>query len=728
MKRIFLTLLVVCASFSAHGQTCTGSDSFSGSGSLGSCWTLSSGSSFSKSAGVITGSGYAIYTGTTFTGPQSAQVTVNWASYTGPCLIDTSATGRCYFPNINKIYNTVNGAGIGTAADCSPSSSGDVVRLINDAGANKLSVFDVTTSTELCSTSQAVGGLIPGFTVAGSDTVQFFVGATSSSTVAQPTFSPGGIGPTWRLPTGGATVDVTCTTGTSYYTTDGTTPTISSTPGSSVSITSATTLKSICNDGTTSSDVTSVAYTVGSITIYVNKIGGTRYSSHATGGQCNGSANVAYPGSGANQNCAYSDLRYIWDDENTYGSENWAITGGDTVIISKDSYRIGFDSTTDTTHCIGWASSHLCFPNGIPSGTPGHPTRFLGENYGACSTTRTVINPVNGVPVQVSQADLTKTTEIFGGFDLLTLFDLSGVHDIEFRCVQLDTHNTEHCSTHGTMIGGGTPPETPACTADSPDVHYGFIENYQSVNVTYDNLDIHGFSNDGIRGEFGAGVVASNIHLGYINGACWNMSGPFGDHANGVGATLTLSDFILEWCGFVEEYPAVHAIPIVVGFSQDTQSQDADGIAAQEGASFDLTATRGVSQYNTEDAFDLLHLDAPSSTNTVLIDRLAAWGNLAGTLKWGGAATSRTIQNSFLMANCMRLTASMTGTPSTYNQYLQNWCRANDTSAGGYNNSSTINYLNNTIVGAMDSMFDFTCGNASGTNFGAGKLSSTLGS
>ncbi|MEO6924343.1 MAG: hypothetical protein ABI142_10995, partial [Bryocella sp.] len=72
-------------------------------------------------------------------------------------------------------------------------------------------------------------------------------------------------------------------------------------------------------------------------TWYIRSDGGTRYSSHATSGQCDGKADLAYPRSGANRHCAFNDFRSMWDDDSgvtrypTGGK--WLMAGGDTVII-----------------------------------------------------------------------------------------------------------------------------------------------------------------------------------------------------------------------------------------------------------------------------------------------------------------------------------------------------------------------------------------------------------
>ncbi len=68
--------------------------------------------------------------------------------------------------------------------------------------------------------------------------------------------------------------------------------------------------------------------------------GGTRYSASAHKGQCDGTADVDYPGSGSNRHCAFNDVRYFWTDASSYCTDNaatsacwkWIGKGGDTYL------------------------------------------------------------------------------------------------------------------------------------------------------------------------------------------------------------------------------------------------------------------------------------------------------------------------------------------------------------------------------------------------------------
>ncbi len=89
-------------------------------------------------------------------------------------------------------------------------------------------------------------------------------------------------------------------------------------------------------------------------TWYVRPDGGTRYSANVPTGQCDGKADVAYAGSGTNQHCAFSDYRFLYDDQ-SYQNSAWVIAGGDTVIIRGGPYRVGVEqgTATATVWCNG---------------------------------------------------------------------------------------------------------------------------------------------------------------------------------------------------------------------------------------------------------------------------------------------------------------------------------------------------------------------------------------
>src|SRR6185437_16506776 len=82
---------------------------------------------------------------------------------------------------------------------------------------------------------------------------------------------------------------------------------------------------------------------------FVRPDGGTRYSARVHSGQCDGKADVAYPGKGVNQHCSFNDVRYMWMD-GTYGNFAWVMAGGDTLVI-RGCAALPSQQNPDAPHC-----------------------------------------------------------------------------------------------------------------------------------------------------------------------------------------------------------------------------------------------------------------------------------------------------------------------------------------------------------------------------------------
>ncbi|MGI4827574.1 MAG: hypothetical protein ACRYFU_05205, partial [Janthinobacterium lividum] len=133
-------------------------------------------------------------------------------------------------------------------------------------------------------------------------------------------------------------------------------------------------------------------------TWYVRPDGGTRFSTEMPKGQCDGTADVAYPGSGTNRHCAFKDIRYFWQDGSypnpSLPAYGWIGKGGDTYLIRGSlatgvSYRIGWNNPASSHDTSGqyWGRQGDPYASGVPappSGTAEQHTRILGENYASC--------------------------------------------------------------------------------------------------------------------------------------------------------------------------------------------------------------------------------------------------------------------------------------------------------------------------------------------------------
>lgn len=114
------------------------------------------------------------------------------------------------------------------------------------------------------------------------------------------------------------------------------------------------------------------------LTAGISSAGATTYYIRPDGGnpeQCSGTQNSPYPGNGVNKACAYAHPFYLLD---TAGA--WTIQGGDTILIARGSYKMGYGAPNTSTWCEQtW--SYACHLPALPSGTAGNCTRLLGQGW-----------------------------------------------------------------------------------------------------------------------------------------------------------------------------------------------------------------------------------------------------------------------------------------------------------------------------------------------------------
>lgn len=394
-------------------------------------------------------------------------------------------------------------------------------------------------------------------------------------------------------------------------------------------------------------------------TWYVRPDGGTRYSTNATKGQCDGKADAPYPGSGTNKHCAFKDVRYLWSDGSyTYGDKfpgwGWIGSGGDTYLIrgsigSRVSYRVGANSSTkycDSTGCWGItgspASSGAPPP---PSGTPENHTRILGGNYASCRET-------------------SARTQLHGGWSAGTVLNLAGASYVDVAC--LDITDFSACGRANQSVG---------CDSSQDFAQNGIIFSNTSTHDTLTDVRIHGMAANGILGPPGDGVVLD--HVGLIGNASSGWNADTGNNTTGKGSLL-VRNYNISWNGCAEEYPVVHDLPYGDCTDQDhggygdgfgTASRDSDPPGWQ--VEFD----HGRVSYNTQDGLDALHIAGKGSSMTVT--HTLAFSNMGQQIKVGGATA--TITDSVIVGNCRAMSGNIPGTPPNYNAKLSLFCRAGDT-------------------------------------------------
>ncbi|WP_433974176.1 beta strand repeat-containing protein [Tunturiibacter lichenicola] len=484
-----------------------------------------------------------------------------------------------------------------------------------------------------------------------------------------------------------------------------TTGTISGTPTATGTSTFTTTVADNSNPSQSKSlsasiTVSAAASTGPGTTWYIRADGGTRYSANQTAGQCDGKADVKYSGSGTNQHCAFKDPRYLWDDQ-SYGNDAWVIAGGDTVIIRGGPWRIGFDAAPGScsgagcgagyTWCFGGGGNFGCYNPPIPAGTATQHTRILGENYAACSS--------GGVTTR------SQLTQIFGGFGVTEALNLTGAKFVDVECLEVTRHSQ--------CIAFGSPAIPATCSSGSPTDDYD-SDGVHTDNTTHDllmqDLWIHGHIGRGIKGPIGGLVTCLRCDIAFNGGAGWDFDD--GNATPIVNGNWQFLYSTIEWSGCNQEYPAVHAIPVVSCYGQSTGGYG-DGVGTPHGTGLSATIDHSKFIYNTQDGLDFGHVDT-GGPYTLSITNSIAYSNSGGTFKIGGNFGTAVITNNVAIGDCMRLSAPITGAPGTYNANLTDFCRADDTFPFDFRQNSNYTISNNTIVTYSPTIFDISCWDSPG--------------
>ena len=318
-------------------------------------------------------------------------------------------------------------------------------------------------------------------------------------------------------------------------------------------------------------------------TWYVRPDGGTRYSTNMPAGQCDGSADTAYPGHGKAQHCAFKDFRYLWDDESGHvGSGAWVIAGGDTVLIrgcaaSRDQSnphnpdcRVGWDAPTGTganLWCYG-VGSYTCYNPPIPSGSPDHHTRILGQNYASCNTG-------GATDPRTYEANLN---QIYGGFSVKYALNLSSAKYVDIQCLEITSHN-------GKCTKGGAPAYPRGCRTEQPLDDFddeGIRTDQNTSHITLQDVYIHGHNDAGLFGPIGGPIALTRVFSGFNGHAGWQ----FDDGSNtpdAPGSAIDAHYVEMIGNGCYEEYPVKHAFSaqacyddVSNGFGDAWSGQDTD--------------------------------------------------------------------------------------------------------------------------------------------------------
>ncbi len=392
-------------------------------------------------------------------------------------------------------------------------------------------------------------------------------------------------------------------------------------------------------------NLTIVAGGTGTTTWYVRPGGspnGIYDAAHNPTGGCDGTHDADYV-SGINQPCAAGNYRDLWDGH-CGGCLNWYISGGDTVIIRQKTggYNLNADSSGGIALCPGDNfDCQMPFP---PSGSPGHPTRILGENFGSCTSGS-------------AKTQLNVSWYGFAGFDIRD----SQFLDIE--CVEIT--DLAQCAQAGAY--------THTCTGSDNFGANGIQTSALTGNVTLTDINVHGLAGNGILGAVGAGVVGTRVRIYAMPAGGINMDDdPWGQGNLSVAGGLTWNFSATGFSGCVEQYPIVLSYPYIECRDQNTGAGAPDGLGTAN-TTGDWSFDHDLWEYNFQDGLDLLHsgMQNLSVTNSMSI------GNDGQAYKIG-SANKVTFQNNWSMANCYRIGTTIGDEPPGAVVPGVTLCRAND--------------------------------------------------
>ncbi len=449
-------------------------------------------------------------------------------------------------------------------------------------------------------------------------------------------------------------------------------------------------------------------------TWFVRPDGGTRYSANMPQGQCDGKADTAYSGSGANRHCAFRDFRLLWDDKSgRVGAGAWIIAGGDTVLIrgckadttqfnaSNPDCRLGWDAPTGTganlwCYAIG---SYDCLNPPIPAGTAAQHTRILGQHYANC----------NAAGKNDPKTYVSNLTQLFGGYSLTYTFNLRDTHYVDIECIELTTHN-------GVCTTSGSPSFPRPCSHNQPLDDYaqnGFVLNNKSANITFQDVYIHGFNASGIYGPIGGPVMMNRVFSGFNAFSGWN----FDDGRNtpdAPGSSIHALDVTMTGNGCYEEYPITHTFPAQACYD-DVSNGFGDAWSGQDTDLDTFICDHCVMVYNTKDAFIGPH----TNVKTLTVTNSQSYGNMGAQWKWNNTPGATTIfENNLTVGNCARFTEPIPGATHSFalashlpGAYLSSFCRAGgNTVAINSQQNSRVLFANNTFVDYLDTVFLLSCG------------------
>jgi hypothetical protein len=698
-------------------------------------WTITSGTlpaglSLTASSGMISGtattSGTSTFTATVTDSSSPAQATSTSASITvAPAPLSIPSTTLASFTSGKAYVSTLHAVG-GTAPYTWTLSSGLLPQGIALLGSGVISGTPTSSTSTAFTVTVTDGGnpaqtqsanltLIP---TAPSNIAPVTPLSIVSSALASATT---GVSYTQSLQATGGTPAYlwTITSGSlpTGLTLAATTGTISGTPSAAGTSTFTASLTDNGSPAQTQSVATSITVvapaqtsTGPGTTWFVRPDGGTRFSTNVTTGQCDGKADVAYPGSGTNQHCAFNDVRDMWMD-GTYGNSAWIISGGDTLVIrgctapsneqnpDNPHCRIGKDDQNGGGACQGVNAFWGCSMPPPPSGSSAQHTRILGgcAYDGNCT-------PVISYPYTSNNL-----AQLFGGFNSGAVMYLSGSSYVDVEGLEITTHN-------GQCTRVGYPQYPSGCSTSTPTSDYaswGIITTNTTSNILLQDIYIHGLTTEGIGGPIGGPFTLTRVSIDFNAFAGWNFDDGV-PTPDAPGSSITQSYVTMIGNGCLEQYPIVNPQFPALSCWDTNNGGFGDSWSGQNTTLDSFSCDHCNISYNTKDGA----LGPHSITHNISLTNSIWVGNMGQNGKWGQDANATFLfQNNIMVGNCVGMSAQLPGASQSFNlstglngSYLSGFCRA----GGGVfdyfaDAGSTVNFNNNTIVTYQPTIFTLGC-------------------
>jgi hypothetical protein len=301
-------------------------------------------------------------------------------------------------------------------------------------------------------------------------------------------------------------------------------------------------------------------------------------------------------------------------------------------------------------------------------------------------------------------------------------FNLQSTSYVDIEGIELTTHN-------GVCTSAGSPAYPRGCATSAPVDDYagnGFFTNTSTANITFQDVYVHGFNSSGLNGPIGGPITMTRMFVGFNAFAGWNFDDGSGT-PDAPGSSITASYVTMNFNGCYEQYPITSTYPAQVCYDTNSQgfgdSWSGQGGTGQNSVLSTFTCDHCVDNYNTKDGFIGPHIDIANLT----ITNSVSIGNMGANWKWGGdnaVVNTTTFQNNLTVNNCSRMSGPMTGTPSTYNQYLTGFCRAGGNGiASVFPPGSTWTLQDNTFITAQQIAWYVAC--PAGDSACAGTINST---